>query len=137
MAETSAAANVIRPGDELDGLILGVIGGADPLSPDERRIRERFPISCKLRITPIDAGATQTDESLPVFGKDLSLSGICFSHDFPCSHRRVAISLTHPDVGQFNVEAEIVWTRLTPLGLYETGCRLIRKIPGHNIYLKA
>jgi hypothetical protein len=124
--------------EALDGLILGVIGDTQPLAPDERRIRERFPIYCKMVLTPIGNNNNRlTDESSTIFGKDLSVSGICFSHESLISQSRVAISLTHPQIGQFHVEAEVVWTRRTPIGLYESGCRLIRKIPGHNISAKS
>ena len=46
------------------------------------------------------------------------------------------ISLDHPKVGRFAVEAEIVWTRPTPIGLYESGCRLLRTVSGHVLKSK-
>ena len=99
---------------------------------DERRQRDRFPIPYTFRLTPIDDdGQLLTDETTTIVGKDLSLSGIGFSHDHPLSCRRAIISLDHPMVGRFAVEAEIVWTRPTPIGLYESGCRLIRTVDGH------
>ena len=30
-------------------------------------------------------------------------------------------------------EAEIVWTRPTPLGLFESGCRLLRTVDDHTV----
>jgi hypothetical protein len=88
-------------------------------------------------LTPIDAlGAPLTNDSWMIFGKDLSRTGICFSHDFPLPHRRLVISLVDPTVGQFVVEAEVAWTRATPIGLFESGCRLTRKISGHTISLR-
>ena len=72
----------------------------------------------------------------PLSGKDLSLTGIGFSHDYPLLFRRVIVSLNHPKVGRFAVEAEVVWTRPTPIGLYESGCRLIRTVDGHILRLK-
>jgi hypothetical protein len=39
-------------------------------------------------------------------------------------------------VGKFAVEAEILWSRRTPLGLFESGCRLIRTIDGHTVRAK-
>lgn len=123
-------------GEELVGQILGLIGDAQPLCPDERRSRERFPIYCKLLLMPIDRNQKQlADETSIIFGKDLSVSGISISHELPLTHRRVAVSFTHTDVGQLIVEAEIIWTRKTAIGLYESGCRLIRKIDGHRINL--
>ena len=101
---------------------------------DERRSRDRFPIPYTFRLTPVDDdGQLLTDETTTIVGKDLSLSGIGFSHDHPLPCRRAIISLDHPMVGLFAVEAEIVWTRPTPIGLYESGCRLIRTVDGHIV----
>ena len=101
---------------------------------DERRSRDRFPIPYTFRLTPVDDdGQLLTDEATTIVGKDLSLSGIGFSHDHPLPCRRAIISLDHPMVGRFAVEAEIVWTRPTPIGLYESGCRLIRTVDGHIV----
>jgi hypothetical protein len=99
---------------------------------DERRSRDRFPIPYTFRLTPIDDdGQLLLDEATTIVGKDLSLSGIGFSHDQPLPYKRAIISLDHPLVGRFAVEAEIVWTRPTPIGLYESGCRLVRTVDGH------
>jgi hypothetical protein len=104
---------------------------------DERRNRDRFPIPYTFRLTPIDLeGNLLTDETTTVVGKDLSLTGIGFSHDHALAHRRAIISLNHPKVGRFAVEAEIVWTRPTPIGLFESGCRLVRTVDGHTVRSK-
>jgi len=110
--------------------------GVSQSSAGERRIRDRYPINCKMQLTPINEHETPlTDDTSVIFGKDLSRSGICFSHDFPLPHRRAMLSLTDAVVGQFIVEVEITWTRQNPIGLYESGCRLVRKIAGHKISL--
>jgi hypothetical protein len=128
---------VDSPCAELEGQILSLIGDSQPIEPDERRLRERFPICCKMLLTPIDHQQTLLpDESAVIFGKDLSVRGICFSHDFPLAYRRITVSLSLPEAGQFHVEAEVAWSRRTPIGLYETGCRLIRKVAGHNLSLR-
>jgi hypothetical protein len=104
---------------------------------DERRTRDRFPIPYTFRLTPIDhAGNLLTDETSTVVGRDLSLSGIGFSHDQELKYSRAVISLNHPKIGRFAVEAEIVWTRPTLIGLYESGCRLLRTLDGHTMRLK-
>jgi hypothetical protein len=104
---------------------------------DERRSRDRFPIPYTFRLTPIDSdGNFLFDETTTVVGKDLSLTGIGFSHDHELTFSRALISLNHPKVGNFAVEAEIVWTRATPIGLYESGCRLVRTIDGHTVRQK-
>jgi hypothetical protein len=115
--------------EELEGHILELIGDAQPLPGDERRLRERYPICCRMLLTPVDRSARELPgESATIFGKDLSRSGICFSHELPLDHKRMIITLTQSEVGQFRVEAEVAWSRQTLVGLYETGCRFIRKV---------
>jgi hypothetical protein len=105
---------------------------------DERRNRDRHPIPYTFRLIPIDQdGKLLPDETTTVVGKDLSLTGIGFSHDHALPYRRAIISLNHPKVGRFAVEAEIVWTCPTPIGLFESGCRLIRTVDGHTVRSKA
>jgi PilZ domain len=128
-----AAGNALQ--DSLTLQVQGLIDEArtTPTS-DERRSRDRFPIPYTFRLTPIDMdGKLLADETTTVVGKDLSLTGIGFSHDHALSYSRAIISLNHPKVGRFAVEAEIVWTRPTPIGLYESGCRLVRTIEGHTM----
>ena len=101
---------------------------------DERRSRDRFPIPYTFRLIPIDDnGNLLVDDITTIVGKDLSLTGIGFSHDQELKYHRAIISLDHPKVGRFAVEAEIVWTRQTPIGLFETGCRLVRTVDGHTV----
>jgi hypothetical protein len=101
---------------------------------DERRTRDRFPIPYTFRLIPIDDnGNLLVDDITTIVGKDLSLTGIGFSHDHELRYSRAIISLDHPKVGRFAVEAEIVWTRPTPIGLFESGCRLVRTIDGHTM----
>lgn len=101
---------------------------------DERRTRDRFPIPYTFRLIPIDNNGTLlVDDATTIVGKDLSLTGIGFSHDVELKYGRAIISLDHPKVGRFAVEAEIVWTRQTPIGLFETGCRLVRTVDGHTV----
>lgn len=122
-------------GDSLTQKIQGLIddAGTKPLV-DERRTRDRFPIPYTFRLTPIDRnGNLLMDDTTTVVGKDLSLTGIGFSHDHDLNCTRAIISLNHPKVGRFAVEAEIVWTRPTPIGLFESGCRLIRTLDGHTM----
>ena len=115
--------------EELEGQILELIGDSQPLPGDERRLRERYPICCRMLLTPVDPAARELlSAAATIFGKDLSRSGICFSHELPLTHKRMIITLTQSEVGQFRVEAEVAWTRQTLVGLYETGCRLLRKV---------
>jgi hypothetical protein len=132
------SARPVRSEDLNDGLSRQVQTlidhAATEATSDERRNRDRFPIPYTFRLTPLDDdGQLLTDETTTIVGKDLSLSGIGFSHDHPLPCRRAIISLDHPMVGRFAVEAEIVWTRPTPIGLYESGCRLVRTVDGHIV----
>ncbi len=125
----SATADAV---DSLARQVQGLIDEACISEGSERRDRDRFPIPYTFRLTPIDRnGNLLTDDTTTVVGKDLSLTGIGFSHDYPLLFRRVIVSLDHPKVGRFAVEAEVVWTRPTPIGLYESGCRLMRTVDGH------
>ena len=131
---TTAEAN----GEFLSRQVQGLIDDAGTTATtDERRGRDRFPIPYTFRLTPIDDdGKMLTDETTTVVGKDISLSGVGFSHDHALPRRRAIISLDHPMVGRFAVEAEIIWTRPTPLGLFESGCRLVRTVDGHIVRAK-
>lgn len=124
--------------DSLSAQVQGLIdesGGQETV--DERRSRNRVPIPYTFRLIPLDSeGKLLTDEITTIVGKDLSLTGIGFSHDHAIPYKRTVISLDHPKVGRFAVEAEIVWTRPTPIGLYESGCRLVRTVDGHTVRAK-
>jgi hypothetical protein len=123
------------PSDKLNRQVQDLIDDAGTTAEsDERRNRDRFPIPFTFRLTPLNLdGKLLTDETTTIVGKDLSLSGIGFSHDHPLPYRKAIISLNHPMVGFFAVEAEILWTQPTPLGLFESGCRLIRTVDGHIV----
>ena len=97
----------------------------------ERRCHERHPIPFTFRLTPIsqdDIGLS--DDATIVVGKNLSLSGIGFTHDHPLPYRHAVLTLEHPKLERFEVEVEIVWSRTTPLGHCESGCRLVRMVGG-------
>ena len=137
------AVNIAQPngaavkahGDSLSQQVQGLIDvSRSSDSSDERRNRDRFPIPYTFRLIPIDnEGNVLMDETTTIVGKDLSLTGIGFSHDHELPFRRAIISLNHPKVGRFAVEAEIVWTRPTLIGLFESGCRLVRTVDGHTV----
>jgi hypothetical protein len=123
--------------DSLKEQVQGLIDEARATADFERRTRDRFPIPYTFRLIPIDGdGNLLVEEMTTVVGKDLSLAGIAFSHDHPLPHRRAVVSLDHPRVGRFAVEAEFVWTRPTPIGLYESGCRLVRTMDSHILRSK-
>jgi hypothetical protein len=123
--------------DSFKAQVQGLIDEAQAGLNDNRRIRDRVPIPYTFRLIPIDReGNLLPDEATTIVGRDLSLTGIGFSHDHAIPYKRAIISLDHPKVGRFAVEAEIVWTRPTPIGLFESGCRLLRTVSGHMVAKK-
>lgn len=113
-----------------------IVAGAGLHVPDvDRRRWVRSPAPYTFRFTPIDEhGKPQDDEATTIIGKNLSPANIGFSHDRPLTCRRAIISLDHPTVGRFAVEVEIVWSRRTAIGIYESGGRLIRTVEGHVVH---
>jgi hypothetical protein len=134
-AEPRKAPDIVALTDKLSNQVQGLIDDAGTTPQvDERRARDRFPIPYTFRLIPIGAdGKLLADETTTVVGKDISLSGVAFSHDHELRCKRAILSLDHRMVGRFAVEAEIVWTRQTPIGLFETGCRLVRTLDGHIV----
>src|SRR3954470_9868759 len=123
--------------DSFTAQVQGLIDEAQSGLEDNRRIRDRVPIPYTFRLIPLDRdGSLLPDEATTIVGRDLSLTGIGFSHDHAIPYKRAIISLDHPKVGRFAVEAEIVWTRPTPIGLFESGCRLVRTVSGHMVAKK-
>src|SRR5438270_822148 len=116
--EASDAADAKGLPQSLTAQVQGLMDEAQPASNDERRNRNRVPIPYTFRLIPLDReGNPLADETTTIVGRDLSLTGIGFSHDHALPYKRALISLDHPKVGRFAVEAEIVWTRSTPIGL--------------------
>ncbi len=101
----------------------------------ERRARTRYPIPYTFQLIPLDeAGKPRLEKTTTVVGKQLSQGGISFSHDQPLSCRGAIVSLIHPNVGRFAVEVDLLWTRRTVIGIYESGGRLIRTVRGHTLW---
>lgn len=130
----SAIAEMKAQGRSLTQQVQDLLDATNGQSSDERRARNRFPIPYTFRLTPLDAnGNLLFDDTTTIVGRDLSLTGIGISHDYQFKFKRAIISLDHPKVGRFAVEAEIVWTRPTRIGLLESGFRLIRTVDGHTM----
>jgi|SRR4051812_19792684 hypothetical protein len=96
---------------------------------DNQRCRNRFPVYFTMELTPLSPALKPIPEAaVSVVGKDLSVRGISFSHDVELRCRHFILRISLPNLAPFLVEARTVWTRKTMIGLYETGCRLIRKL---------
>jgi hypothetical protein len=100
-----------------------------PLPHDEsQRERERFSFSGTCQLTPVtDKGELLRNRTITIVGRDLSTTGISFSHDIPLSYKRAVITLTNAG-GPCALEVEVIWSKRGSTGLYETGCRLIRNL---------
>jgi hypothetical protein len=108
---------------------------ASPFINAERRAKARYPIPYTFQLIPLDEGGRpRLEKTTTVVGKHLSQSGISFSHDRPLPCRGAIISLIHPNVGRFAVEVDLLWTRRTVIGIYESGGRLIRTVRGHSLW---
>ncbi len=106
-----------------------LISKSDAISAKEQRNRDRFPLWCSMQLTPLDwKGQLLGDDTIVIVGRDISSTGISFSHEQPLMNRHAVITLDHPKIGRLVIEVEILWSRQTPLGLYESGCRLVKKI---------
>jgi hypothetical protein len=114
------------------------VGNVLPVRRVERRQRARFPIAGSLRFIPLDDHGNRLEgRTYTITGKDLSVRGMSFLHEFPMPYCRAVIMYTEADVGTLSVEVQITWTRQTPIGLFETGCLFLRKCEGHNIRLES
>ena len=96
----------------------------------DRRRHERLPLGCRVLLTRIDQESRpiQDREKVACLGKDVSQSGICFSHSHPLKDHRFLLSFHDATVGHGVVEAEVVWTRSVGAGYHETGCCFVRKL---------
>jgi hypothetical protein len=102
---------------------------AESQQAPHKRSSQRFPLSCGLRLIPLSGkGKLLHFAPMKVVGKDLSPTGIGFSHQSAIPHNRVIIYFFHPKIARFAVEALIVWTRPKSPDGYESGCRLVRKL---------
>jgi hypothetical protein len=123
----SQAADPAGLNREVLDLLVGMTDADGRLN--ERRNRDRFPIGCGMQLVPIGTdGEPLGTESIVVFARDLSTRGISFSHEITLPTDRVLLAISLPQRKRIKVEAKIMWTRHSPLGLYESGGPLIRKV---------
>jgi hypothetical protein len=93
-----------------------------PASSPQNRRTDRFPLYCTLRYTPIEhAGSLLHEDSINIFGKNMSVAGMGFSHDGLLLHPRGVISHSDSAFGTLAVEVEIIWTKQNSLDCYESG----------------
>lgn len=98
-------------------------------TPLDRRTHERLAIGCRILLTPIDHdGTLLIENSFGTVANDISQVGISLTHDCPLLRPRFLLSFREPELGEFVVEAEVVWTRMTATGRHMTGCRMMRRL---------
>jgi hypothetical protein len=96
--------------------------------PANRRF-QRFPIDLAMRLVPkCDRGKMLLFSPIEITGKDISSTGIGFTHDKAIADKLVVIVFISPGFNRFAVEAEIIWTKSKSHDEFESGCRLIRKL---------
>ena len=94
-----------------------------------KRSAQRFPIDLSMRLVPkCDAGKMLLFSPIEIIGKDLSSTGIGFTHTKSIAHKHVVIVFISPGFNRFAVEAEVVWTKSKAHDDFESGCRLIRRL---------
>ncbi len=87
----------------------------------------RLPLKGQLVLTPLD-DATEKPCGTPmtVEGRDISFSGIAFSHAHPIPYAKVALSLQGPGERDNTFYVRLVWCRFTRAGVYQSGGRFLR-----------
>jgi hypothetical protein len=109
--------------------LLGEAEGGPP-----KRRDQRFPIDLSMRLVPkCDAGKMLLFSPIEIIGKDISSTGIGFTHTKSIAHKRVVIVFISPGFNRFAVEAEVIWTNLKSQGDFESGCRLIRRLGNDDL----
>ncbi len=122
------AAPGIRRLREIDGLVQSLVASWQSGGPlVERRCWHRVPFERLLGITPLE-GDLPADQMRVAKGRDISLSGIAFTHTEPIPHRAVAITLWD-DAGQTeSIVTQLSWCRFTRSGEYQSGGKFLRII---------
>jgi hypothetical protein len=116
-------------GGQVADELIKLISQANSDGSLEHRNCDRFPISCGMLLVPLNlAGRPRADKQMTVVGRDLSTRGISFSHEAEIVGRRFILCMNISATTRMTVEAETTWSRPKSNGLYETGCRLIRKV---------
>jgi len=116
-------------GETVADELIKLISQANSDGSLEHRNCDRFPISCSMLLVPLNlAGRPRADKQMTVVGRDLSTRGISFSHDAAIMGSRFILCMNISTTSRMTVLAETTWSRPTTNGLYETGCRLIRKV---------
>jgi PilZ domain-containing protein len=95
----------------------------------QKRTSPRFPLNFSMKLFPVSGrGKHLLFTPMEIVGRDISATGIGFSHQNELAHKRVIIYFYRPGAAKFAFEAQIVWTAPMLDGGYESGCTLVRKL---------
>lgn len=95
--------------------------------PNERRQSTRYPFPYLIQLQPVSDVATTTRVGSPLVavGKQISESGLGFYHPKPLPGRYSVVFLQGGGAA-VAVLMELIWTRFTEHGWYESGARFLR-----------
>jgi hypothetical protein len=92
----------------------------------ERRSEPRFPYPYPFHLTPLaDTGVILVEATLSVIGRHLSEHGLDFYHRDPFPYRRAIATLPAMANEWVGMVIEITRTRLSSLGWYDYGGRIV------------
>ena len=74
-----------------------------------------------------EKGELLRKRTITILGKDLSTTGLSFSHETPLSNKRAIVTLANSG-GLSALEVEVLWSKRLSKGRYETGCQFVRKL---------
>ena len=96
----------------------------------ERRRDDRLELPLLLRLTPLNAdGRPIEKDAITVIGKNISRGGLSFYHVDPLPFRRATIRAQDAEFSDFAAEIDLNWCRFNKPGWYESGGRLIARLP--------
>jgi hypothetical protein len=92
----------------------------------ERRSEPRFPYPYPFHLTPLsDTGVILVNATLSVIGRHLSEHGLDFYHREPFPYRRAIATLPAMANQWLGMVIELTRTRLSSLGWYDYGARIV------------
>jgi len=102
----------------------------NPRQVVQRRRWHRVRFNKMIFLVPLDDRTEEfVGEPRLVAGKDISLGGICFAHQRPLPHSKVAVAFEAPDGISELIVTRLSWCRFTSRGEYQSGGKFLRQIP--------
>jgi hypothetical protein len=76
----------------------------------------------------MDDSGVRLHKMIEIVGRHLSTTEIWFSHEQPLSNKRAIVVIASGNDRTVELEIEVIWSKRLSMGMYETGCRLVRKV---------